>query len=384
MLSEDTFSQWIIGSDDTVSYAKSNIVPPDIIIDRIQNITKSVLDQLQKDPPPDDVEIQLNERSSRLNSQVDPILGVFVQYDTPVKKVYSLVKNPHRFAVFLRILAIAYRNLVQKEILTKRSIFYHDPELFDSQGVVNDVIEDISCCLEVPRASLNIIACQKGLVAGPLQWVIMSNENNNQNGVNSLLVDCSNKVEQIPSMIDTICAQKTSAVAILVVEKEAVFQRLVQSSIVHEIIIVTARGIPDYSTRLFIKLLEDSFDIPIVGLFDADPYGAFIFFIYRFGSRSSAYDGINMAISSMQWLGIRPSELTQLSLPKKSFKELSESDHKLLDNLINEKHIPECYKRELSIMKDLNMKCEIEALTSDLNRLVDLYLPSKFSKHDWI
>ena len=185
-------------------------------------------------------------------------------------------------------------------------------------------------------------------------------------------------------MVDTICAQKTNAVAILVVEKEAVFQRLVQSSIVHEIIIITARGVPDYSTRLFIKLLEDSFDIPIVGLFDADPYGAFIFFVYRFGSRSSAYDGVNMAVSSMQWLGIRPSELTQLSLPKKSFKELSENDHKLLDNLLNERHIPECYKTELNILKDLNMKCEIEALTNDMNRLVDLYLPLKFSKHDWI
>lgn len=378
MISEDTFSQWIINSDDTVSYTRSNIVPPDVIIERIRGITESVLAQLQKDPPPDDIEIQLNERSSRLNSQVDPILGVFVQYDTPYKKVYSLIKNPHRFAIFMRILSIAYKNLIQKEILTKRSIFYHDPDLFDSQGVVDDVIEDISCCLEVPRSSLNIIACQKGLVAGPLQWIITSNESNN------ILVDCSNKVEQVPSMVDTICAQKTNAVAILVVEKEAVFQRLVQSSIVHEIIIITARGVPDYSTRLFIKLLEDSFDIPIVGLFDADPYGAFIFFVYRFGSRSSAYDGVNMAVSSMQWLGIRPSELTQLSLPKKSFKELSENDHKLLDNLLNERHIPECYKTELNILKDLNMKCEIEALTNDMNRLVDLYLPLKFSKHDWI
>lgn len=384
MSSQDTFSQWTINSDDTVSYNRTSIVPPSAIIERIRNITESVLDQLQKDPPPDDVEILLNERSSRLNSQVDPILGVFVQYDTPVKKTYSLVKNPHRFAVFLRILSIAYKNLIQKEILTKRSIFYHDPELFDNQGVVDDVIEDISCCLEVPRSSLNIIACQKGLVAGPLQWIVASNESNSQNSSSNLLVDCSNKVEQVPSMIDTICSQKSNAVAILVVEKEAVFQRLVQSSIVHEVIIVTARGVPDYSTRLFIKLLEDSFDIPIVGLFDADPYGAFIFFIYRFGSRSSAYDGVNMAIPSIQWLGIRPSELAQLSIPKKSFKELNENDHKLLDNLLKERYIPECYKAELNILKDLNMKCEIEALTNDANRLVDLYLPLKFSKRDWI
>ncbi|KAK8860292.1 endodeoxyribonuclease [Tritrichomonas musculus] len=384
MINEDTFSQWLISGDDTVSYAKSNIISPDSVIEKIKNITEYVLSQLQDDTPPDDIEIQLNERNSELNSQVDPILGVFVQYDTPLKKTYSLVKNPHRFAVFFRVLSIAYRNLIHKEILTKRSIFYHDCDLFDSQNVVDDVIEDISCCLEIPRASLNIIACQKGLVAGPLQWIITSNDNNNQKGSNNILIDCSNKVEQIPSMIDTICAQKTKAIAILVVEKEAVFQRLVQSSIVHEIIIVTARGMPDYSTRLFLKLLEDSFDIPIVGLFDADPYGIFIFFVYRFGSRSSAYDGMNMSIPSMLWLGIRPSELNELSLPKKAFKEQDENDHKLLDKLLKEKNIPECYKAEINILKDLNVKCEIEALTNDLNRLVDIYLPLKFRKHDWI
>lgn len=383
MIDETIFSQWIINDDDVISMASSQIVGSDSAKERILQLTRWIYRKMTSDPPPDDIEIELNHRGSALNSQVDPTLGVLVQYDTEIKKVYSLVRSPHRFAVFIRVLSIAYRNLVRNDLLTKRSIFYHDPELFQSQGIVDDVVEDVACCLEVPRTSLNIIASQKGLVAGPLQWIMKTSDLNNR-GETQVVVDCSNKVETIPSIIDSIIAQKTNAIAILVVEKESIFQRIIQSSIIREAIVITAKGVPDYATRLFVKLLEDSFDLPIVGLFDADPYGAFIFFVYRFGSRSSAYDGMNMAISSMKWLGIRPSELKYLDLPRKCFKELDEHDHKLINKLLNEKYLPECYKIELNIMKDLNLKCEIEALTNDANKLIDLYLPTKFGKQDWI
>ncbi|OHT17380.1 Meiotic recombination protein SPO11 [Tritrichomonas foetus] len=392
MIEEEIFSQWEINDDDVISFCQSSIISPEEVIYRIERIAEYVIDQIKSIPPPDDVEIRLNVRSSPSNSQVDPILGVFVQYDTPSKKIYSLVKNPHQFAVFFRVLSIVHGSLKRGEIITKRSIFYQDTSLFGNQNIVNTTIEDIACCLEIPRTSLNVVACQKGLVAGPLQW-------QSSNGV---VTDCSNNVEMIPSLVDSIVAQKTRAVAILVIEKETVFQRLVQSSIVNEAILVTAKGIPDYSTRLFLKLLEDSFEIPIVGLFDADPYGAFIFFIYRFGSRSSAYDGMNMTVSSMKWLGIRPKEFIRLGLSNANQNfdmnsnlnlslnlggkcmELTKNDHKLLDKMIEERNIPDIYRDELVVMKERNKKCEIEVLLDSNHTLTDLYLPQKFAEQDWI
>ena len=370
-MNENDSQLWTIDEEDTVSFSRSSIIPTEEVIQRIEGIAECVRDQILTNPLSEDVEIRLNERRSAANSQVDPILGVFVQYDSPVKKVYSLVKNPHRFAIFFKILEIVYHSLKRKEIITKRSIFYQDPSLFGNQDVVDTVIEDIACCLEVPRTSLGVIACQKGLVAGPLQWIS-----------NGIVTDCSKKVEQIPSIIDSIQGQKTRAVAVLVIEKETVFQRLVQSSIVHEVILITGKGVPDYSTRLFIKLLEDSFDIPIVGLFDSDPFGIFIFFVYRFGSRSSAYDGMNMAISSMLWLGIRPTDMYNIRRDK--CMELNEFDHKQLDKMLNERNIPEEYKMEIRVLKDFNLKCEIEALLDINHTLTDIFLPEKFSKKDWI
>ena len=47
--------------------------------------------------------------------------------------------------------------------------------------------------------------------------------------------------------------------------------RLVQSTIVTETIIITGKGVPDYATRLFLKLLSDRYyNIPIEGIESLD------------------------------------------------------------------------------------------------------------------
>lgn len=37
--------------------------------------------------------------------------------------------------------------------------------------------------------------------------------------------------------------------------------------------IITAKGQPDLATRLFLKRVKSTLNIPILGLFDSDPYG---------------------------------------------------------------------------------------------------------------
>lgn len=39
-------------------------------------------------------------------------------------------------------------------------------------------------------------------------------------------------------------------------------------------IVITAKGQPDVATRLFLKKLKTTLQIPVLGLVDSDPYGA--------------------------------------------------------------------------------------------------------------
>ena len=63
------------------------------------------------------------------------------------------------------------------------------------------------------------------------------------------------------------------------------FRQFEQNGQSNRMMVLTAKGYPDYATRSFLHLLTDK--MPSVKLYyvgDADPYGAEIFFTYLFGS----------------------------------------------------------------------------------------------------
>ncbi|ORX93595.1 DNA topoisomerase IV, alpha subunit, partial [Basidiobolus meristosporus CBS 931.73] len=69
----------------------------------------------------------------------------------------------------LKILEICHSALNDNIVFTKRDIFYRDVGLFETQNLVDELIEDIACTLLVPRSYLNVIASSKGLVSGNIR-----------------------------------------------------------------------------------------------------------------------------------------------------------------------------------------------------------------------
>ncbi|KAL8895121.1 MAG: hypothetical protein Q9192_003828, partial [Flavoplaca navasiana] len=69
-------------------------------------------------------------------------------------------------AVVLRILELIHEALVNDVVVSKRNIYYKDPELFKSQKVVDRYVDILSYTFDIQRAALNVTAAAKGLVAG--------------------------------------------------------------------------------------------------------------------------------------------------------------------------------------------------------------------------
>lgn len=86
----------------------------------------------------------------------------------------------------------------------------------------------------------------------------------------------------IPSLVEKITNIRSRAEFVLLVEKDAAFMRLAEDRFYNEYpcIIITGKGQPDVSTRLFLKMIKDQLQIPILGLMDADPYGLKILSVY--------------------------------------------------------------------------------------------------------
>lgn len=349
-----------------IALCYSQVISREAVIGRIRNIARDIAEKLRNSEP---VEIALTNHN---DVTLDPLIGARVIYDDAPRKKLSLTRDPKELAIFLKVASITLRTLENGEIISKRAIFYQDTRLFGHQRKVDQAVENIACMIEVPRASLGIIACQKGYIAGPITWTDES----------GMTTDCSQRIQSIPHNIDSIRVNRSDAIAVLVIEKEAVFMRLVQSTIVNECVLITGRGVPDYATRLFVKMIQDIYSKPLLGLFDMDPFGFSIFMTYKFGSRKAAYDGMNMAATNIQWLGVRPSDMP--TIDPKNLLELTDNDRIVLKRLIDEPDLPDIYREELLIMQQSNKKAEIEALMTESMPLTDIFLPDKFARSDWI
>lgn len=104
---------------------------------------------------------------------------------------------------------------------------------------------------------------------------------------------------------------QSDAEFILLVEKEAAFMRIAEDRFYNRYpcIVITAKGQPDVATRLFLKKLKTTLNIPVLGLVDSDPYGLKILSVYMSGSKNMSYDSASLTTPDIKWLGVRPSDL---------------------------------------------------------------------------
>ncbi|KAK7911223.1 hypothetical protein PG985_013704 [Apiospora marii] len=183
-----------------------------------------------------------------------------------------------------------------------RSIYYHNPELFESQRYVNELVDDIAFMFGVGRNELNIVAASKGLIAGQP----FGPEHGDQAVV-------------VPPAETVVDLDLRQIEWILVIEKEATFRSLV-SLRYHEIsvagrgILMTAKGYPDLASRQFIHRIHSKFpQIPIYALMDFDPDGVSILRTYKHGSQSMRHEE-HATVPGLLWLGVKSSDLIELQM----------------------------------------------------------------------
>ena len=235
--------------------------------------------------------------------------------------------------------------------------------------------------LTCTRSSLNVVASEKGVVVGRLQFAEDGDE-----------IDCSRMGvggKAIPPNVDKVTNIRSDAKFILLVEKDAAFMRLAEDRFytTYPCIIITAKGQPDVATRLFLRKLRYTLKIPVLALVDSDPYGLKILSVYMKGSMNMSYDSSNLTTPDIKWLGVRPSDLDRFNIPQQCRLPMTEEDIKTGKKLLEEDFVrcnPE-WVRELEIMVSTKVKAEIQALSSfGFQYLTSTYLPLKLQEGDWV
>ncbi|KAI9664245.1 MAG: hypothetical protein M1831_002424 [Alyxoria varia] len=173
---------------------------------------------------------------------------------------------------------------------------------------------------------------------------------------------------------------------ILVVEKEAVFHKLISSDngnyLATDGILLTGKGYPDISTRQTLHRLSQAAllhnpRIPIHGLVDYDPDGLSILNIYRHGSQNYRHANDALTAPHMSWLGPRRGDIfpSEASQGNDGLLQLTGRDRRTAKALLERSDGGVEYNDgrdggmegewlvdDLRVMLMLNMKAEIEAL----------------------
>ncbi|XP_052131913.1 meiotic recombination protein W68 [Frankliniella occidentalis] len=284
-----------------------------------------------------------------------------VRYDVPASR--------HKFTVIVLLLSRVHRQLNERASGTRRRMYYEDVTFLKSQREVDDAALSVSRVLRLPPWHLGLLATAKGLVAGDLTITTADGE----------VLDCSNKPGGvlIPGDVCAVQSVRSSARFILVLEKDTVFQRVLQEGILDRLgpcIVITGKGYPDVSTRALLSRLEAELRLPMLAVMDADPHGVHIMCVYRFGTRTCP-----LALPSLRWLGVLPSELSSLGLRS---APLTPKDLVLTRALLDKKCLSDAHgiRAEIETFLTVRQKGEVDALL-DISPcyITDVYLPNKIA-----
>jgi meiotic recombination protein SPO11 len=166
--------------------------------------------------------------------------------------------------MMFRVLEEMHCALHAGRVVTKRDIYYRAPALFGSQAAVDRLVEDIAGQIGVRRSALGVTAASKGLMAGDATIRLINTEATSS----QVTMTLGHQQETLIPAVDNIAEICTASSWLLVVEKEAVFQTLIDAGITSGMnrdlgsgILITGKGYPDLITKEFLARISQ--DCPL-------------------------------------------------------------------------------------------------------------------------
>lgn len=304
------------------------------------------------------------------------------------KRSYFNVAHSKKFMQTLLVASFCKSLIYEGIHASIRDMFYNlkrtfpgsNENTFDEQAESDPIIVDLEVSLDVLREQLNLTTDRKGIVAGN---VIIQDRGD--------LIDWSKLGSggwSIPSTVEEVNFKKVNAEFVLVVEKNAGFERLHEDRFwkKHNCILIGTGGQPSRGTRLLIQRLNNEHKLPVYVMTDADSYGFYIYSVIKSGSISLAHISDRIATPEAKFIGLSISDIYKYNLKKATIKA-KDVDIKRAKELLKYEWFKKNKKwhNEINLMIEKGVKAEIEALSHQgLKFMSETYLPDKLKNKDFL
>jgi meiotic recombination protein SPO11 len=346
-------------------------------LNRIHLLIDDIIEQIYKTGRPS---IKLPSRASS-NIIWDEESDLLLLGEQIMEKQFHTLTSVADITRLMRVLEVVSELLRENLHATKREIFYTDVNLFKEQKNSDRSIEDIATMLYTSRNSTHVVAAPRGSCVGRLRI-------RDRTDIIDLEAQGSGGWTISP-FLDQIEIIESDAEFILVIEKNAAMMRLAEDRFwrKYPCILITAQGVGNVATRMFLKRLNKELNLPTFTLVDSDPYGHYIHSVYLRGSKRLSYESPFLATPDIKLLGVLTRDLDKYKIPKAARIRMNKRDEKRTKDLLKEDFVKKNkeWEKDLKLALNLKEKAEIQAFASHgFKFLTDDYIPEKLTTGDWI
>ena len=245
------------------------------VLKRLDELARRVLRQIKRGRPP---YLTIPVRTLA-NTVWDPEAKILRLGPRVAKREFFDLGESKRFMQTLLMLSLIVKARREGDYPTIRDLYYtgkhtiefvdergrrRTEETWDTQDESNSVIQDIEVATGLLREHMGIMHDAKGKIVGNM--IVRSK------GYDIDLSRLGSGAYAIPPNVDKLEILKVEADYVLVVEKDAIFERLNEEEFwrKHNCILVTGKGQPDRSTRRMVRRLWEEFGLPVYVLTDCD------------------------------------------------------------------------------------------------------------------
>jgi len=261
----------------------------------------------------------------------------------------------------------------------KRTLVDSNDNTFNEQSDSDPIVVDLEVALDVLREQLHLTADVRGRVVGKVSVVDRGDT-----------VDWSKLGSggwAIPSNVENIKFKKVDAKYILVIEKNAAFERLHEDRFweKEKCVIITTQGQAARGGRRLIQRLSSENKLPVYVFCDSDPYGWYIYSVIKFGSMSLAHVSSKLGTPTAKYIGLTMSDIEDFGLEKFTIKAKDVDIKRAKDMMKYEWFQHPRWQKELKLLVKKKYKAELEALSGrGLRFMTQEYLPNKIKKKEFL
>ena len=149
-----------------IGVTEAEDLDPTEVSDRLEKLVVDIVNQILRS---NTFELNIPNRGAGNQKYLED-LDRIVLGDKISKRLFLNTSHVRKTAITTRVIELVHEVLSKGIHITKRDLFYTDVKLFKDQGESDAVLDDVACMAGCTRTSLHVIASDKGLVVGRIQY----------------------------------------------------------------------------------------------------------------------------------------------------------------------------------------------------------------------